>query len=311
MKKILLSLSIMAVMGLTAKVQAQCNGASVSITNLTINPTTNSVAYNFNWQYVNGNASIQVQFLCDGVLITSHPCIPRLTDSTAGIHSVSGNQAITCGGVLRVQVVVWASNNCGGTNCVAAFRDVTQSTLPVDFKSFTAARNHSNVLLKWETLTEKNNTGFAVERNTTGSWEQVAWVATQAPGGNSNDILAYSYTDLNDAKGISQYRIRQVDFDARSKYSEIRSVRGENQKGQITVYPNPSIDGKVNIVFDNGNVSRNVSVIDMNGRTVKQMTGVTSTSITVENLVPGMYTIRVIVPSTGDQIVEKIVVNKL
>jgi hypothetical protein len=211
------------------------------------------------------------------------------------------------GSLYNIWIVATAS---GITNSNAIFVTNTCAPLPVDFKSFTATRNHSNVLLKWETLSEKNNTGFAVERNTTGSWEQVAWVVTQAPGGNSNDILSYSYNDLNNVKGVSQYRIRQVDFDARSKYSEIRSVRGENQAGQITVYPNPSSDGKINIVFENGNVIRDVSVVDMNGRTVKLMKGVTSSSVTVDNLVPGMYTVRVVVPSTGDQTVEKIVVNK-
>jgi len=53
--------------------------------------------------------------------------------------------------------------------------------LPVGFKSFTAARNHSNVLLKWETSFEQNSNGFAIERNIRGHWEQVAFVPSQLP----------------------------------------------------------------------------------------------------------------------------------
>lgn len=182
--------------------------------------------------------------------------------------------------------------------------------LPVDLKSFTATRNHSNVLLKWETTTEKNNTGFAVERNMNGSWEQVAFVPTQAPGGNSNDILSYQYVDFNNTKGISQYRLKQIDIDARYKYSEIRSVRGDGQAGAVIVYPNPTIDGKVNVSFEDATSIRDVSVIDMSGRIVKQWKGVTNNNLQIENLQPGMYTLRVVVPQTGEQTVAKIVVNK-
>ena len=76
------------------------------------------------------------------------------------------------------------------------------------------------------------------------------------------------------------------------------------------VYPNPSSDGKVNIVFEDANVSRDISVSDMSGRTVKQLKGVTANNITIDNLTPGMYSLRIVIPSTGDQSVEKIMVNK-
>ena len=184
------------------------------------------------------------------------------------------------------------------------------TTLPVVFKSFTAIRNKANVMVKWETASEQNSSGFAVERNINGSWEQVAFVSSQAVNGNSEATLSYQYIDLNNTKGITQYRIKQVDMDAKSKYSEIRSVRGEGQLGKTVVYPNPTNDGKVNIVFEDGNVSRDISVSDMSGRTIKQLRGITNNNITIENLTPGIYSLRIVVPSTGEQSVEKIVVNK-
>ena len=183
-------------------------------------------------------------------------------------------------------------------------------TLPADLVSFTATRNHSNVILKWETRSEQNCAGFAVERNVNGTWQQVAFVASQAQGGNSSDALSYQYIDLNNTKGITQYRIRQVDFDDRSKYSEIRLVRGDGQMGSIIVYPNPTMDGKVNVSFEDATVAREVSLYDMSGRMIRQMKAVTNNSITIENLTPGMYTLRVAIPETGEQTVQKIVVNK-
>lgn len=185
--------------------------------------------------------------------------------------------------------------------------------LPVDFASFTATRNHSTVNLKWVTSTEINCAGFAVERNTNGNWQEMGFVNSQATNGNSISLLTYQFTDPNISKGISQYRIRQVDFDARSKYSEVRSVRGDGQSFQTIIYPNPSADGKVNVVFEeNGgaHLTRDISVSDMNGRVVKQMKGVVNNNVTIENLLPGIYSLRVFVPATGEQIVEKIIVNR-
>lgn len=183
-------------------------------------------------------------------------------------------------------------------------------SLPVDFKSFTASRNRSSVLLKWETSSEFNNSGFAVERNVNGTWEQIAFVNSQAANGNSDALLTYTYSDLNNAKGITQYRIKQVDFDNKSKYTEIRSVRGLDQIGKVTVYPNPTSNGTVNVVFDDASATRTISVLDMSGRTLKQINNVTNNNITIDNLQPGMYTLRIMVPETGEQTVQKIVVNK-
>jgi hypothetical protein len=184
--------------------------------------------------------------------------------------------------------------------------------LPVSFKSFTATRNNrTNVFVKWETATEQNADGFAVERNINGSWEQIAYVPSQAQGGNSNSLLTYQINDLNAAKGISQYRIRQVDLDGLAKMSDIRSVRGEGQKGSTIVYPNPSDDGKVNVVFEGGAIAkRNITVQDMSGRIIKEWKNYTNNNIQIENLTPGFYTIRIVNIETGEQDVQKAVVNK-
>lgn len=183
-------------------------------------------------------------------------------------------------------------------------------SLPVGLKLFTAARNRSVVSLKWVTSSEQNNQGFAVERNTGNGWQQITFVASQAAGGNSNTELTYQYNDAFTSKGVTQYRLRQVDIDNRSKYSEIRAVRGEGLMSKVTVYPNPSSDGKVNIIFDDVNVTRDISVTDMSGRVIKLMKGITNNNVVIDNLTPGMYSLRIIVVATGEQVVDKIVVNK-
>jgi len=195
----------------------------------------------------------------------------------------------------------------GGALCVQA---VPLGTLPVSFGAFSATRTENVVALKWTTASESNNLGFEIQRLIgNGNWQAVSFVTTQATQGNSASDLTYTYTDLNQTKGISQYRIKQVDIDKRSKYSEIRAVRGDNQKGKTIVYPNPSSDGKVNIIFNDAAGLRDISLMDINGRVIKEMKGVTNNNILFENLTVGIYTIRIINNESSEQEVQKFVVN--
>ena len=183
--------------------------------------------------------------------------------------------------------------------------------LPVTLQSFNARRNgNSNVIINWETATEINNRGFAIQRRAgNGAWETIAFVSTQAQGGNSNSQLTYSYTDVNNERGATQYRLQQVDFDGQKKYTDIRSVRGIGQKSNIIIYPNPSRDGIINILFDDANGSRSVFVSDMTGRILKQLKNITSSSVRIEKLQPGMYHIRIRNDQSGRQTTEKLVVG--
>lgn len=315
MKKILLSVLLVAVIGFSNKSNAQCSGANVLITNIQVNTTATHYVYSFVWTYLQGNASIQVRFRCGnattGTYTYNGRCFPWLKDSTAGPHQVKDSILISdipnCTATVKQLVIgIWTSNQCNGSFCEAQGGEIN---LPVKFASFNAERNKSNVNISWATAFEQNNRGFALERNINGSWEQVGWVSSQASGGNSDVMLSYAYTDVNNVKGITQYRVRQVDMDGKASYSNVKAVRGEDQPVKLTIYPNPSRDGRVNIAFDNEMAVRNVTILDLNGRVVKQFTGVTNNNLSVENLNPGVYTVRVVVPGTGAQAVEKIVVN--
>ena len=184
------------------------------------------------------------------------------------------------------------------------------SILPVEFMSFSASRNLSIVNLKWTTGSEQNNKGFEIERLlSSGDWSTVGFVASHAPNGNSSTDLAYTFADPNNYKGISQYRLKQIDLDAKYKFSEIRSVRGLDQKGKTIIYPIPS-NGIVNIVFEDENVIRDISIADMSGRVVNQWKGISGNNFQINNLLSGMYSLKIIIRETGEQSVEKIIVNR-
>ena len=184
------------------------------------------------------------------------------------------------------------------------------ATLPVNLRSFTAVRNNSFVTLKWETAQEENSKGFAIQRKlSNGAWQNIGYADTKAANGNSASPLSYEFIDVNNTKGITQYRLRQLDINGKQSYSLIRSVRGEGQKGKTIIFPNPSSDGKVNVVFEDKNVSRDVSLLDLNGRMVRQWKSILNNTLQIENLVSGFYTLRIVNSETGEQIIEKFVVK--
>ena len=80
------------------------------------------------------------------------------------------------------------------------------AVLPVTLRSFTATRNNSNVLLKWETATEENSKGFYIERNLGSKWEILGFVETKAINGTSNSPLIYDHVDMN-----NNHRLKRIE----------------------------------------------------------------------------------------------------
>ena len=185
------------------------------------------------------------------------------------------------------------------------------AALPVSYASFTATRSSNNqVVLEWETAMEENNRGFHVQRNTDGNWKNIGFVFTQADNGNSSAQLKYAFKDANNSKGITQYRILQVDIDGKGKYSEVRAVRGLETAARVTLFPNPSHTGSFSLLFEDGTSVRDVMVSDVSGRVVKQYKSVNGNTLTVNGLIDGFYTVQVANRSNGSISVEKVIIKK-
>jgi hypothetical protein len=183
--------------------------------------------------------------------------------------------------------------------------------LPVSFLSFDVNRtNRTDVLVRWETATEENSKGFMVQRKTgKGAWEQATFIPSKAGGGNSSSTLSYSFTDKNDSKGVTQYRIQQIDFDGKTNISAIRVVRGDGQEEKMIIYPNPSSNGRVMIVFNENKLVRDIMLVDMQGKLVNQWRGFADNNLEIDKLKSGMYLLKVINRESGEQTSTKIVVS--
>jgi hypothetical protein len=120
------------------------------------------------------------------------------------------------------------------------------SFLPVEFIAFNAEAVDNLVHLKWSTASEVNNEFFAIERSKNGiNWNEIERIKG---AGSSNGTKEYEIKDYSPLPGSSYYRIKQVDFDGSSSYSEIKVVRVRNNGFIVQMYPNPA----TNIVYING-----------------------------------------------------------
>lgn len=172
-------------------------------------------------------------------------------------------------------------------------------SLPVELTTFTAAVKNSAisdvVVLEWRTVGETNNLGFDVERSLDGkTFEKLGFV----PGaGSTNLARAYGFTDNKVEVNTYFYRLKQIDRNGASTYSDVREVEvAAPQYYELTQnFPNP-FNPRTDIVFrvqHEGLVS--LKVYDLLGREVqtlvneKRAAGIHRVSFDARELPSGIY----------------------
>jgi len=104
------------------------------------------------------------------------------------------------------------------------------SAVPVELLSLTAKTVDNNIVLSWSTASETNNLGFEIERASASDlmsnkyWIRIGFVEGS---GTSTKLNEYVFTDKNVLPGKYLYRLKQMDLNGASEYSneiEINSV---------------------------------------------------------------------------------------
>lgn len=173
-----------------------------------------------------------------------------------------------------------------------------QSVLPVTLTRFTARAEANAARLDWATASETNSDFFAIERSSNGTdFTQVGQVAA---AGRSVSNLTYSFIDENvaTAMSVAYYRLRQVDVDGTSAFSQVRQVAFANQGLSIAaVFPQHAVtEAFVDVVSPNAG-QLTLALIDAMGRNVYAQNvtvqaGLQRISLNVEGLAKGVYTLR-------------------
>lgn len=176
------------------------------------------------------------------------------------------------------------------------------STLPVDFASFKGERKGTENVLSWTTATEVNNAGFELQRSADGTnFSALTFVNSKASNGNSNQSLTYNFTDVKPLSGSGYYRLKQVDKDGKTSFSEIVVIKGlkPTKLELVSIYPNPVINTlKVSIAAAKADKVTFV-VSDVTGKAIITQTlsvtsGDNTLQLDVNNLAKGTYTIKAI-----------------
>jgi uncharacterized protein (TIGR02145 family) len=127
-----------------------------------------------------------------------------------------------------------------GGYSIRCINDSSVSALPVELTSFNAFINNVDVTLNWNTATEINCASFEVEKRIVNgnTWQKIAAVLAS---GNSNSPKQYSFTDKKVNTGKYNYRLKMVDLDGFSKYSNIVNIEVvPPAKYELSnAYPNP------------------------------------------------------------------------
>lgn len=172
----------------------------------------------------------------------------------------------------------------------------SSNPLPVELTSFTAVHQNNTIVLNWSTATERENRGWDIEKKTSGVWEAIGFVEGR---GTTLEQTNYQFTDVQTSSGTASYRLKQIDFDGTTSYSNIVEVDGvvPGDFALMQNYPNP-FNPATKITYAvpsgiKGNVT--IKVFDVMGKLTavidegKKEAGVYSVEFNAAGLASGMY----------------------
>lgn len=193
------------------------------------------------------------------------------------------------------------ANNISNTG-VFTFTDSALTPLPVSLNYFMAKVEADDVVLNWQTATEKNNKGFLVQRSTNGvEFKDINFVTGK---GNASTVTNYTMLDVNpfDASNVLYYRLKQFDFDGAYTYSNVAVVNKNNlDLSSVSIYPNPVVSQFVVEFMSKGNTLATIQIVDMQGKTMHTQQLETNNGLNkvnvngAEELAPGIYFARLTV----------------
>ncbi len=155
---------------------------------------------------------------------------------------------------------------------------------------FSGYRNDDRtVYLSWVTKPEINNEYFILERKTANEndYSTIDTIYSKS-GGYNLDSLHYNYTDDNNFKGVTYYRITMVSGTGEHTITKTIAIGPKVGKKTIIIWPNPS-SGKFRIAIVNYPGIKSVVIWTIIGQKLMEEKLNDRTIIDMELLTPGTY----------------------
>lgn len=249
------------------------------------------------------NIKVYIGNATTGTLVANN-CFVVPGNSPSTLYETSSFIA-PCSATITYVLAASTNSTCGGQTCGTTIT-VDGGPLPIKLNSFYAKRNSSSVILSWKTESEINAKIFIIQRKKGNDFIDISPIAAT----NKSTGSFYSYVDRNVTTALSQYRLKMVDADDAYSYSEIRTVKGSaGSVSEFTIFPNPS-SGNTKVEITDISEATDVQLIDQSGRILKVVSMNNRNTVDFSGLQNGMYLIRVISKTSGENVTKKLnVVN--
>ena len=167
---------------------------------------------------------------------------------------------------------------------------VALGPLPVTFEGFVARKlNDGATDLLWNVSREVNVKGYYVQKSTNGVNFQDAGYVTAS----GKSIYKYNYADK--ISGTVYFRIRNIDFDGKSKYSIIIRINSNvNGLSSLQVYPQPAFE-QVTIQHNKATEKAILTLYSSDGKIIMQklaMPNTLQTQLNIGSINSGLYMVR-------------------
>lgn len=199
-------------------------------------------------------------------------------------------------------------NACAAVPAAASL-DVT-STLPLHLLQFAGKKAGTRIELNWQTEREEKTDYFLIERSVDGT--NYGIMGRVNASGKSSGLLSYLFADEHPADGNNYYRLKMVDTDLKTVYSNVVLVKSANNE-LLKIWPNP-FNKELNLVFNAQHTGMaQLQIHDLEGRQVYNQSiavtkGVSQIKIKqLTSLLRGIYVIEITEPEVSNKSINKII----
>ena len=167
-------------------------------------------------------------------------------------------------------------------SAISIGNEITKGSNQVQLKAFSSDYDYNaNALhLAWETLVEENSYFLILQRSE--DMETFEDICMIKAAGNSASVNAYNCVDVKPMKGMSYYRIKQVNINKAEIFSDVMSINVVFPDSEEASYiiPNPN-DGMFRLLMPSSQNEVQIQILDEMGQLVKM--------ISVTNNEPNFY----------------------
>jgi hypothetical protein len=187
-----------------------------------------------------------------------------------------------------------------GANLGSPNANAPGSALPVELTKFEVRTEGAKAVVQWTTASETRNAGFVIQRRagTEGDWSRQGFVEGE---GTTTEAQNYRFAVQALRPGLHEFRLKQVDVDGSSHYSDTKRVRVRADRGLRLRGPNPVSSGRPLTVFVKGCRGDKIEVglYDLLGQKVRALSSqswgsgrVSRIRLSTEGLASGVYVLR-------------------